>query len=49
VRAEVLDPATLAVEFELPSGAYATTVLDQLVQWRVAADELEGDLDAGDD
>lgn len=45
----VVDAGTLVLEFELPSGAYATTLLDQLVEWRVPADELEGDLDVGDD
>lgn len=49
VSATVVDQSTLTVEFELPSGAYATTVLDQLVEWRVPTTELEGDLDVGDD
>ncbi len=46
--AEVLDPNTLAVGFELPAGAYATTLLGCLVEWRVP-DSLSGETDAGED
>lgn len=49
LRAEVADDRTLVLAFELPPGAYATTLLDQLVQWRVPSDDLEGDLDVGED
>ncbi|MEX0900504.1 MAG: tRNA pseudouridine(13) synthase TruD [Gammaproteobacteria bacterium] len=48
VKATVIDSATLRLEFELPPGAYATSVLDELVEWRVP-DDTEGEPDAGED
>ena len=48
VRATVLAHDVLQIEFSLPPGAYATSVLDELVDWRVP-DETEGETDVGDD
>ncbi len=48
VQATPLDSTTLRIEFELPPGAYATSVLDELVEWRVP-DDTEGEPDAGED
>ncbi len=48
VQTTVVDDATLRLEFELPPGAYATSVLDELVDWRVP-DDTEGEPDAGED
>ena len=48
LNAEVLGPDTLVVSFELPAGAYATTLLECLVDWRVP-DTFSGETDAGED
>jgi tRNA pseudouridine13 synthase len=33
LRAELIDDDTVALSFTLPPGAYATTLLDELVEW----------------
>ena len=48
VKATVLARDALQLEFSLPPGAYATSVLDELADWRVP-DETEGETDVGDD
>ena len=48
LKATVVARDALKLEFELPAGAYATSVLDELVEWRVP-DDTEGETDVGDD
>lgn len=48
LRTEVLGADVLRIDFELPPGAYATSVLDQLVDWHIPP-EVEGEPDVADD